>query len=76
MVAQNNAKKVSKPVTSGNSFVNFFKELKAEAKRITWASKDNVKKAIATVVTFCFIYMLVVGLLDFGFKSLVGVIFK
>ena len=76
MAAHDSVNKSKKPVTSGNRIVSFFKELKAEFKRITWASKEDVKKAIATVMTFCLIYVVIVGLLDYGFKSLVGVIFK
>lgn len=76
MAAQNDVKKVNKSAASGNGVINFFKELKAEFKRITWASKENVKKATATVMTFCVIYVLIVGLLDFGFKNLIAVIFK
>jgi len=76
MAAQNNVKSTKKTAASGNGVINFFKELKAEFKRITWASKENVKKATATVMTFCFIYVLIVGLLDFGFKNLIAVIFK
>lgn len=76
MAAHNSVNKASKPVTSGNRIIGFFKELKAEFKRITWASKVDVKKATATVMTFCLIYIVIVGLLDYGFKSLIGVIFK
>lgn len=76
MAANSNVKKVNRPAASGNGFINFFKELKAEIKRITWASKENVKKATATVLIFCCIYVAVVGLLDVGFKSLIDVIFK
>lgn len=76
MAASNNVTKANKPAASGNGFINFFKELKAEIKRITWASKENVKKATATVFIFCFIYVAIVGLLDVGFKSLIEVIFK
>lgn len=76
MATQNSVNKINKPVTSGNRIIGFFKELKAEVKRITWASKENVKKAVATVMTFCLIYIVIVGLLDYGFKSFVSVIFK
>lgn len=76
MAAQNDVRKVNKTAASGNGVINFFKELKAEFKRITWASKENVKKATATVLIFCSIYVAVVGLLDVGFQSLIKVIFK
>lgn len=76
MAAHNSVNKTNKPVTSGNRIISFFKELKAEFKRVTWASKEDLKKAIATVMTFCLMYIVIIGLLDYGFKNLMGVIFK
>lgn len=68
-VKENNQPKV-------NVFTKAFREIKAEAKRITWASKNEVKKAIAAVVTFCVIYVIIVGIMDFGFNNLSKLIFK
>lgn len=59
-----------------NAFVKFFRGIKAEIKRITWASKKEAKKAIAAVVTFCVIYVVIVGILDYGFSNLFKLIFK
>lgn len=56
--------------------VQFFIDLKAELKRITWPTKAEVKKAFMAVVCFCFLYALTVGLLDAGFKNLFNFIFK
>jgi preprotein translocase subunit SecE len=56
--------------------VNFFKELKAETKRITWPSKFDAKKAAAVVAVFCAIYIIIIAILDFGFSNLFKVIFK
>ena len=64
----------------GNSnqkgIVKFFKELKAEAKRITWPSKKDIKKATIAVASFSFIFIVFVGLLDYGFNNLYKLIFK
>lgn len=76
MAAHDSVKNTNKSATSGNRIISFFKELKAEFKRITWASKENVKKSTVIVMTFCLIYVVIIGLLDYGFKSLIGVIFK
>jgi preprotein translocase subunit SecE len=59
-----------------NFITKAFREIKAEAKRITWASKKETKKAIAAVLTFCVIYVVMVGILDFGFSNLFKLIFK
>ena len=56
--------------------VKFFKDLKAESKRITWASKKDIKKATIAVTSFSFIFVVFVGLLDYGFNNLFKLIFK
>ncbi|WP_251860699.1 preprotein translocase subunit SecE [Clostridium sp. Marseille-Q2269] len=58
------------------SSVGFFKDLKLEFKRITWAPKKDVKKATETVLVFCLIYMIVVGVFDYGFNNLFKLIFR
>jgi len=76
MAVNKSVTKAKKSVTSEKGFINYFKDLKAEFKRITWASKADVKKATATVITFCFIYAVFVGLLDYGFNNIMKLIFK
>lgn len=61
--------KVSKKQSSSNIFVNFFTGLKAEIKRITWASKNDTKKSLIAVVVFCFIWVVLVSVMDFGFDN-------
>ena len=39
----------------------FFRELKAEVKRITWPSKDDTKKALIAVGVVVLIYIILVG---------------
>ena len=56
--------------------VKFFKELKAEAKRITWPSKKDIKKASIAVGSFSLLYVVFVGFLDYGFNNLYKIIFK
>lgn len=65
-----------KEKSNQKGIVKFFKELKAEAKRITWPSKKDIKKATIAVVSFSFLYVIFVGLLDYGFNNLYKLIFK
>ena len=65
-----------KEKSNQKGIVKFFKELKAEAKRITWPSKKDIKKATIAVVSFSFLYIIFVGLLDYGFNNLYKIIFK
>lgn len=68
MSAKSNAK--TEKATKNNGLVSFFREVKAEVKRITWPSKDETKKALVAVLIFTLIYILLVGGLDFIFKNL------
>lgn len=65
-----------KEKSNENGIVKFFKELKAEVKRITWPSKKDIKKATIAVVSFSFLYVIFVGVLDYGFNNLYKLIFK
>ncbi|BAH05220.1 hypothetical protein CKR_0169 [Clostridium kluyveri NBRC 12016] len=76
MSARDNAKKVDRQVTPEGGFFNFFKGLVVEFKRITWASKEDVKKATIAVIAFCCIYVVIVAVIDFGLNSLVKTILK
>jgi preprotein translocase subunit SecE len=74
MSAKNNAK--TEKTVKNNKLVGFFREVKAEVKRITWPSKDETKKAFIAVIVFTLMYTILVGGLDFIFKSLFEMILK
>lgn len=74
MSVKSNAK--TEKAIKSNSLVSFFREVKAEVKRITWPSKDETKKAFVAVVVFTLMYTILVGGLDFIFKSLFEMILK
>lgn len=48
----------------------FVKETKNEIKKITWPSKEEVKKAIGIVAVICAIYILFIAIADFIFNGL------
>lgn len=74
MSAKSNSK--TEKTVKKNSFFGFFREVKAEVKRITWPSKDETKKALIAVIVFALIYIVLVGGLDFIFKNLFEIILK
>jgi len=74
MSVKNNAK--TEKAIKSNGLFSFFREVKAEVKRITWPSKDETKKAFIAVVVFTLMYTILVGGLDFIFKSLFEMILK
>ncbi|MCM0646798.1 preprotein translocase subunit SecE [Clostridium swellfunianum] len=74
MAVNGNAKEVN--YSKENFFTKAFRGIKAETKRITWAPKKEIKKALAATLIFCVIYMVIVGILDLGFSNLFKLIFK
>lgn len=76
MVGEQKTIKQVKNSSTPNRIIQFFKDLKGEFKRITWASKEQVKKSTIIVLIFCLIWVVIVGLLDYGFGSLYSIIFK
>ena len=70
-----NSKVKSNTAKKGGIF-KFFREVKAEVKRITWPSKDETKKAFVAVVIFALIYIVLVSGLDFIFSNLFEMILK
>lgn len=69
-------KKENKANNKKGGIISFFKGVKGEFKRITWASRAEVKKATIIALTFCLIYMVAVGFIDFGFNKLSQIIYK
>ena len=76
MAVNGNVKIKVKEKSNQKGISKFFRELKAETKRITWPSKQDIKKASIAVVSFSFIFVILVGLLDYGFNNLYKLIFK
>lgn len=74
-MSKNENNKIEKSSNS-KGIINFFRGLKAEFKRITWAPKKEVKKATAAVVSFCILYMILVGTLDAIFINVFKIVFK
>lgn len=60
---------------SSTGIGKFFREVKAETKRITWPPKDQVKKSTIIVLLFCAASAVLVGLMDYGFSGLYRLIF-
>lgn len=76
MAVQKNASMADNSKTKSDGMVGTLKGFQAEFKRITWPSKPDVKKATITVITFCLIYVVFVGLLDGMFSNVVKILFK
>ena len=57
------------------SLINFFREVKAEFKQITWPSKQETKKNLIAVIVFTVIFILVIDGMDLIFKNLFELVF-
>ena len=62
--------RVKEKISFFGSIAIYFKELKAEWKRITWPSKEDFKKATLAVIIFCLIWIAIVTVMDYGLRSL------
>lgn len=67
---------LTKNSPSKGGIFKFFREVKAEVKRITWPSKNDTKKALIAVDVVVLIYIVLVGGLDYIFQNLFEFIFK
>ncbi len=54
----------------------FFKESKAELKKVVWPTKDDVLSSIKVVIISTIIMAVILGLLDLGFTQLFRLLMK
>jgi len=52
----------------------FVGEVQAEMKKVSWPTKDQLKESTIVVLVVTVIITVLVGLMDFGLKSLVGLL--
>lgn len=74
-MAVNSSTKIQNTAKKGGIF-KFFREIKAEVKRITWPKKSDTKKAIIAVAVATIIYTVLVGGFDYIFQNLFEAILK
>ena len=75
MAVKENVNLTKNSPSTGGIF-KFFREVKAEVKRITWPSKNETKKALIAVAVFVLIYVVIIGGFDYIFQNLFEVILK
>ena len=56
--------------------IQFFKESRAELKKVVWPTRDDVVSSIKVVIISTIIVALVLGLLDLGFTALFRILMK
>lgn len=55
---------------------NYFKEVKAEMKKVVWPTRDDVVSSVKVVIISTIIVAVVLGLLDFAFTEAFRFIMK
>ena len=56
--------------------IQFFKESRAELKKVVWPTKDDVISSIKVVIISTIFVALILGLLDLGFTELFRIVMK
>jgi len=69
-MAETNNTKVKKQ----NKLAKFFREAKAELKKVTWPSKDQLIHNTCVIIAFIAIVCIILALLDLGFGELMGLL--
>ena len=66
------AKKANK--RKRKSPARFFKDIISELKKVTWPTFKDLLKYTGAVLAFIIVATVIVGVLDFGLKSLIGLL--
>ena len=56
--------------------IQFFRESKAELKKVVWPSRDDVVSSVIVVIISTFIVAVILGLFDLGFTAAFRAIMK
>jgi preprotein translocase subunit SecE len=56
--------------------IQFFKESRAELKKVVWPTRDDVVSSIKVVIISTILVAVILGLLDLGFTELLRILMK
>ena len=68
-MADTNLSKANKP-SFGTRVKRFFKDTKAELKKVTWPDKEQLIHNTGVIIVFILIITIILSVLDFGFAKL------
>ena len=69
-------KEVAKQPSSFAKMGKFFKDTKAELKKVTWPSKDKAIKMGMGVIVFTIALACITGVFDFGISNIIKIVTK
>ena len=73
-MADTNLSKANKP-SFGTRVKRFFKDTKAELKKVTWPDKEQLIHNTGVIIVFILIITIILSVLDFGFAKLFQLLF-
>ena len=56
--------------------IQFFKESRAELKKVVWPTRDDVVSSIKVVIISTIVVAVILGLLDLGFTQLFRIVMR
>ncbi len=59
-----------------SKMIQFFRESKAELKKVVWPTRDDVVSSVKVVIISTVVIAVILGLLDFGFTELFRAVLK
>lgn len=59
-----------------SKMIQFFRESKAELKKVVWPTRDDVVSSVKVVIISTIVIAVILGLLDFGFTELFRAVLK
>ena len=68
-MADTNLSKANKP-SFGTRVKRFFKDTKAELKKVTWPDKEQLIHNTGVIIVFILIITIILSVLDFGFAKM------
>ncbi|MHC1685610.1 MAG: preprotein translocase subunit SecE [Clostridiaceae bacterium] len=71
-----NGKVIKEEKVKSKGIMGLYNGIVSELRRITWAPKEDVKKATVAVIFFIAIFTLLISAMDFGSNNLYKLIFK
>lgn len=54
----------------GKRLIKFFKETKAELRKVTWPSREQLFHNTGVIIVFIIIFTVILSVIDFGFQQL------
>ena len=58
-----------------NKWSEFYKEVKAELKKVVWPTKESTIGTTGVVITICIVIAIFMGIVDFGLAKLTQFIY-